>query len=100
LFLLIAASSGLFRRLSTAGLARMAATALRCDHLPGVVFEKERELLMNRQLTLQIVDEGLRIMFVATAHRNPQNVHHGEQVPERAGTPSERMSLIINARVS
>ena len=67
----IAASNGLFSRLSTAGLAGMAATGLCYDHFSGVVFEKDEELLMNRQLTLQVVDEGLRIWFVVTAHRNP-----------------------------
>ncbi len=50
----------------------MAATAFCRDHPPGVVLEKEQELLMNRHLTFQVVDEGLRIGFVVIAHRNSQ----------------------------
>jgi len=57
--------------LSASGLAGMAATALCGDYLPGVVFDKEEEFLMNRHRTLQVVDKSLRIGFAVTAHRHP-----------------------------
>jgi hypothetical protein len=49
----------------------MAATAISCKYLPGVVFEKEQELPVNRKLTLKIFDEGLRIGSVVIAHCSP-----------------------------
>jgi len=58
------------RSLSASGLARVTATALCGDYLPGVVFDKEEDFLMNRHWTLQVVYKSLRIGFAVTAHRH------------------------------